>query len=281
MPTFDTPTPVTATVDLAAGHVLITATDRTDTVVEVRASRADAESDVRAAEQTRVEYLDGQLLVRAPRPRGLGMFGRAGSVDVTIALPTGATLRGTASAGTFHGTGQLGSCRIRTGCGDIQLEWTADLELDTAAGDVLVDRVGGVARVNTGSGKVRLGAVDGDAVIKNSNGDNLLGSVDGELRVSSANGDIVVDRAGGTVTATTANGDVRIGEVSTGAVSARTGRGGIDIGVRDGTTARLDLRTGHGNVANHLEACDPPEQPAATVQLTAHTTFGDIVVRRR
>ena len=60
MPTFDTPEPISAVVDLVVGDVRITASDRDDTAVEIRPSDESHEPDVRAAEQTRVEYSAGQ-----------------------------------------------------------------------------------------------------------------------------------------------------------------------------------------------------------------------------
>ncbi|NEB70437.1 hypothetical protein G3I39_25755, partial [Streptomyces fulvissimus] len=42
---------------------------------------------VRAAEQTEVSHLSGLLTVRTPKQRAL--FGRTGSVDVTVELPAG------------------------------------------------------------------------------------------------------------------------------------------------------------------------------------------------
>ena len=88
MPTFDTPEPVSAVLELVVGDVRITASDRDDTAVEIRPSDESHEPDVRAAEQTRVEYSAGQLLVKAPRQRSLSLFGKPGSIDVTIGLPT-------------------------------------------------------------------------------------------------------------------------------------------------------------------------------------------------
>lgn len=280
MPTFDTPTPISATVDLVVGDVQLTATDRTDTHVEVRPSNAATEADVRAAEQTRVEYADGRLVVRSPRQRGFGLFGKPGSVDVTIGLPTGSHLHGDASVAAFRGSGRLGSCRVRIATGDIQLEQTADVDLDTSAGGVRVGQVAGAARISTGSGRIQVQQVDGDAVVKNSNGDSWLGTVTGEVRVKAANGETTVDRAHGPVTATAANGDIRIGEVSAGTVSVRTAAGGLDIGVRSGTAALLDLHTQLGRVDNHLEAYEPPGEPEGAVRVTARTSFGDIVIRR-
>ena len=69
MPTFDTPEPISATIDVAVGDVRISAGDRTDTVVDVRPSDASNDDDVKAAELTRVEYANGQLLVKAPKLR--------------------------------------------------------------------------------------------------------------------------------------------------------------------------------------------------------------------
>ena len=46
MPTFETPQPITATIDVAVGDVRISAVDRGATVVEVRPSDASNEEDV-------------------------------------------------------------------------------------------------------------------------------------------------------------------------------------------------------------------------------------------
>ena len=62
MPTFETPEPITATIDVAVGDVRISAGDRGDTVVDVRPSDPSNDEDVKAAEQTRVECASGQLL---------------------------------------------------------------------------------------------------------------------------------------------------------------------------------------------------------------------------
>ena len=67
MPIFETPQPISVTVELSAGDLRITATDRSDTVVEVRPSNAEDASDVKAAEQTRVDYADDKLTVIGPK----------------------------------------------------------------------------------------------------------------------------------------------------------------------------------------------------------------------
>lgn len=280
MPSFSTPEPIAATIELVVGDARITASDRDDTVVDVRPSDGSHEPDVRAAEQTRVEYTAGRLLVRAPKQRGLGLFGKVGSVEVRIELPAGSQLEGDASVAAFRCVGRLGECRVKTSAGDIQLGDTGRLELNTGAGTIVVGRVVGNADVRTGSGKLRLREIGGSAVVKNSNGDCWVGEISGDLRVNAANGGISVDHAHADVTAATANGDIRIGEVARGSASLRTAFGQIEIGIRTGTAARLDVHTSFGRVHNDLDAAGPPDSSDDTIDVRAHTSYGDIVIRR-
>lgn len=280
MPTFPTPAPITATVSLVVADARIAATDRDDTIVAVRPSDATHEPDVRAAEQTRVEYADGRLLVKTPRPRGLGRFGRTGSVDVTIELPAGSQLEADVAVGAFRCVGRLGECRVKTSAGDIQIEESGVLHANSGAGSIDVGRVAGNAEASTGSGKIRVRQIEGSAVIKNSNGDCWVGEVGGNLRLSTANGDLSVDRAGAAVTAATASGDVRLGEVVRGSHSLKTAYGQVDIGIRTGTAARLDVHTSFGRVRNDLDAAGPPQSTDETADVQAHTGYGDIVIRR-
>ncbi|MFF1796288.1 hypothetical protein ACFVXQ_19055, partial [Kitasatospora sp. NPDC058263] len=78
MPSFDTPGPISATIEFDIASVRIAAGKRTDTVVEVRPADPAVEADVKAAEQTRISYAGGALVVKGPKKRSL--FGRAGSV---------------------------------------------------------------------------------------------------------------------------------------------------------------------------------------------------------
>jgi DUF4097 and DUF4098 domain-containing protein YvlB len=280
MPTFSTPAPISATIELVVGDARITASDRDDTVVDVRPSDDSREPDVRAAEQTRIEYDAGRLLVKTPKQRGLGLFGKAGSVDVTIALPTGSQLECDASVSTLRVVGRVGACRVKTSAGDIQLGETGPLDVHTGAGGVVVEHVSGNADVSTGSGKIRLGGIDGSAVVKNSNGDNWIGAVAGSLRVKTANGDISVDDARADLTAATANGDIRIGQVVQGAASLETACGRIEIGIRPGTAARLDAHTSFGKVHNRMNSVGSPESTDEKIDVRARTSFGDIVIHR-
>jgi DUF4097 and DUF4098 domain-containing protein YvlB len=278
MPTFDTPEPITATVELTLGDVRITAAERTDTVVVVEPSDASNDEDRKAAETTRVEYANGQLLVKAPRnwhPRRTG-----GSISVTIELPAGSAVHGTAGMADIHSDGPLGECQIKTGLGHVRLDRTQALTIKSGTGDISVDHVAGHADVKVGSGDVRVRELDSTAVIKNSNGDTWVGVAGGDLRISAANGKIAVDLAQATVGAKSANGDVRLGEVVRGSVVLETHLGDLEVGIREGTAAWLDVRATAGKVHNALDAADGPEPSAETVEVRARTTVGDVVIRR-
>jgi hypothetical protein len=281
MTTFETPEPILVTVELAVGDIHIEASDRIDTVVEVRPSDSMKKSDVAAARQTRVEYAGGRLLIKAPKSwRQYSPFGGSESIDVQIELPSGSQLRGDAAVATLHSTGRLGDCNFKTSAGDIHIGDAGSVQLKTSVGDITVDQAVGDAEVTTSSGAVRIDSIEGAAVVKNSNGDTWIGDVTGDLRASSANGNIVVDQAHAAVVAKTANGDVRLDEVARGAILVETARGRVEIGVVDGVAAWLDLKTGFGRVKNGLNDAPQPEAGEDTVEVRARTAFGDITISR-
>jgi hypothetical protein len=280
MPTFETLEPISVTIDLVVGDLRITASDRGETIVSVSPSDTSNDSDVKAAEQTRVEYSQGRLLVKAPRSwKQFTPFGGRDSIDVAIELPSGSRVEGQAAIADFQSNGRLGECRFTTGVGNIRLDETGPLHLSTSAGSVTVDRVMGRGEVN-GSGQVGIREIDGSAVIKNLNGVTWVGEVTGDLRCNAANGDITVDRALGAVAAKTANGAIRIGEVVRGSIELGTSYGELEVGIREGTAAMLDVRSQFGSVRNSLTASDGPQPSEETVELRARTSFGDIVIRR-
>jgi DUF4097 and DUF4098 domain-containing protein YvlB len=280
MPTFNTPEPISVTVNLVVGDLRIVASDRSDTVVVVSPNDTTKESDVKTAEQTRVEFSQGRLLIKAPKSwKQFSPFGGREAIDVAIELPAGSRVDAEAAVGDISCDGRLGECRFTTSVGNIRLDETGPLRLNTSAGSVTVDRVAGRAEI-TGSGQVRIGEIDGPAVIKNLNGVTWVGEAKGDLRCNAANGDITIDRAVGAVDAKTANGAVRIREVVRGSIDLRTAYGQLEVGVREGTAALLDVRSQFGNVRNLLTASEGPQPSDQRVEVRARTSFGDIVIRR-
>jgi DUF4097 and DUF4098 domain-containing protein YvlB len=280
MSTFDTPEPITATIDLGLGDLRITAGDRGDTVVDVRPSNPSNDEDVKAAEQTRVEYAGGQLLVKAPKLRQWVSRSGGGSIDVTIELPAGSSVHGALASSDCQTEGRLGDCRIKTGLGRIRLDEAGTLNVKSGAGDISVEGATGHAEVTAGTGDIRLRELGASAVIKNSNGDTWIGTASSDLRVKAANGSITVDVAQANVVAKSANGDVRLGDVVRGSIVLETALGDLEVGIREGTAAWLDVNATAGKVYNSLDAAAAPEPSTETVEVRARTSVGTITIRR-
>ena len=281
MQSFETPDPISVSVDLGVGDVQISATERSDTMVDVRPTDPDDKRDIAAAEQTTVEYANRRLLVRTPKKwRHWTLRGGGESVDLRIDLPAGSALHIETGVASIRCGGPLGECHLKTGVGDIEADEVGSAEIKSGAGDITLDRVEGAAEVTSGSGSIGIAAVGGRAVVRNGNGDTWIGEVGGEARVNAANGRISIDRASAGVVAKTANGPVRLGEVDRGAIVAQSAFGPIEVGVRDGVAVWLDLDTKYGNVQNDLDAAERPGPTDDVVEIHAHTSMGDITVRR-
>lgn len=282
MKKFDTPQPTPVTVEIAVGSVHLIASDRADTVVTVNPSDRTRRDDVEAAGKTTVDLINGGILVKGPKSRGrLNLIGpgKAGSVDVTVELPSGSDFRGDAGMGDFRADGRLGDTHIRSGVGDVRLDHTAGADVVSGAGRLSLNQAHGRVRVIT-AGEMSLGAVDGDLELKNNVGETWVGQVTGSARVKSAAGDITVDHAYGSITAKTATGDIEFGEVVSGSIVLETAAGGLDIGVREGVAAWLDAKTSFGRVVNTIGEATSPDGAEGTVEIRARTAFGDISIHR-
>ncbi|NEC33399.1 DUF4097 family beta strand repeat-containing protein [Streptomyces rubrogriseus] len=277
MPSFDTPRPIAVNAHVGAGSIRFTASDRSDTVVEVRPGDPGRDKDVRAAEQTEISYASGVLTISTKERR---FIGPTGAVEVTVELPAGSRVDTVGSWTQVLGEGRLGEVRVKTPGGDVRLDTTGPLELNASHGSVTVDRVEGSAEITTSSGSVRVGVIDGPAVLRNSHGSTTVGAALGDLRVKNANGDINVAHAEASLTATTAHGTLRVDEVVRGEIRLETSYGAIEVGVREGTAAWLDVQSSGGLVRNTLTASDSPAGSEETVKVHARTRYGNIDVRR-
>lgn len=285
MPKFQTPHPITATLDIAAGDVRITAGDRGETIVTVEPRNPASAADVSAAENAVIDFADGQLVVKTSKDWKrhlpfLGPFGGGPTVEVSLVLPSGSRIEGRTGLGAFHCSGRLGACRLDTGAGGIVVDMMEAAVLKTGFGDISADLIDGQLRAATANGDLAISTVRGNAELSTSNGTIRIGAVGGDLQARTASGRIAVDVAQGSVRAKTANGSVTIGSVARGTVEIDTAAGEIGVGVREGTAAWLDLDTPNGNVRNALDTVGGPQMEDDRVEIRARTSFGDIMIRR-
>src|SRR5262245_38855668 len=190
MPKYETPEPISVTLDLSVGTVRIAASDRSDTVVEVRPSNEADESDVEAAAHVRVDYTGGMLRITGQK-RLFDFSRKTRSVEVSIELPSGSKVSGDLQVGDFRCVGRLGESRFKSSVGNVSVDQTGALRLYTSTGHLTADVIAGNAEIS-GAGKIQLGEVEGTAVVKNSNGDTAIEAVTGDVRVRAANGDISI-----------------------------------------------------------------------------------------
>ena len=156
MPTFSTPEPISASVELVSGSVHVSATDRDDTVVNVRPRDPDRASDVRIAESARVDFRNGTLAVSAGR-RFISL-GRGGAVIVDIELPSRSRLAVSSASADVHAKGDLGDFRFATSSGDAVVgAIVGNIKADSASGGITVESLTGAAVISTASGDVAVG----------------------------------------------------------------------------------------------------------------------------
>ena len=262
MPTFDSPTPIHARIELSGGSVRVRASARADTVVEVRPSHGGSGADAQLAEQTRIEFADGRLTVSVPRRPRLLFFGGMPSVDIDVLLPEDSRVEVTSSAGDVDCEGRLGDVRIDTRYGDIRIDRSTAARIHTSAGEISISDAEGPAEASTSYGEIRVGRASGD------------------LRLDSACGDITVDCALASVGARTKYGQVRVHEAVQGSLDLETAYGTVEAGIREGTAAWLDVASASGRVRNLLTESDGPAESEESLRVRARTAHGNIVIRR-
>ena len=261
MPTFPTPDPITASVELVTGSVHIVATDRDDTVVGVRPRDPNRASDVRIAEQARIDFRNGTLTVSAGRR--FVSLGRGGAVNIDIELPSRSRLQASTASAEVRADGEFAGFRF-----------------SSASGDLVVGSVAGNIKADTASGGITAEAVRGAAAIATASGDATIGELAGDVKFRAASGSLSVRHLQGTVNAQTSSGDITVAAAVCGAVSVQTSSGEVEIGVAEGTAARLDVRTGSGELRNALRPSDGPAEGDETLKVHVRTGSGDVGVQR-
>jgi DUF4097 and DUF4098 domain-containing protein YvlB len=213
---FQTPSPITVVLAIPAGRVQFTATDRAETTVRVVPVNAAKSRDVKAAQQTTVEYREGVLRVESTAPWNQ-ILGSSGSVEVTVELPAGSRVETKSAAVEVRGVGRLGDVAVEGAYRHIKIDEAASLRLTAIDGDVEVGRLDGPAQISTARGSIRIAeAVRGSVVLQTQFGDISVGAAAG---VSAA-------------------------------LDAGTGYGRVSNALRNDGVTQLDIRatTSHGDI---------------------------------
>ncbi|MGW1767284.1 DUF4097 family beta strand repeat-containing protein [Streptomyces sp. NPDC002073] len=173
---FVTPAPVSAVLDIPAGRIRFIAADRDTTTVEVLPANASKSRDVKAAEETTVDYADGVLRIAAA-PAKNRILGNSGSVEVTVQLPAGSRVEGKAAAAELRGVGRLGDVAFEGANDSVKIDEAASLRLTVLAGDVQVGRLNGPAEIGVQKGDITISeAVTGTVTLTTQAGSITIGT---------------------------------------------------------------------------------------------------------
>jgi DUF4097 and DUF4098 domain-containing protein YvlB len=165
MPTYNTPQPISAVLNIPAGRIELVAADRADTTVEVLPVDPTKSRDVKAAERTTVEFADGVLRIAVVTKNEY--FGPSGAVAVTVQLPAGSQAEVKAASAELRATGRFGDVVIESAQGPIDLEDVGSVRIKSSASDVSVGRLNGPADIRTSKGDIRIAeAVRGTVVLR-------------------------------------------------------------------------------------------------------------------
>lgn len=218
MQKFDTTAAVSAVLEIPAGRIQVIAADRADATVEVRPSNASKGRDVKAAEQTKVEFADGVLRITAPAEKKQ-ILGPSGSIEVTVQVPTGSSVEAKASAAEFRGVGRFGDVACEGAYGGVKIDEAANVRLTAHAGDITVGRLTGSAEISTQKGDINIAeATAGTLVLRTLMGNVTVDAAPGVSasldagtsygRISNALKNTEGAAAGLTIRATTDHGDI-------------------------------------------------------------------------
>jgi hypothetical protein len=275
MPTFDTPGPIAATVVVAGAQVRVTASDRTDTVVLVEPIDQASQSDVRVASKTKVDFAGGQLSVKTTVSGD-----KNGSVVITIGLPAGSGLVAYLAHSTVHADGPFGECELHMASGRVQLDRISALQANIAAGEVTIGHIAGRASIEGAAFAMRISEAKDTVKLSSSGGQAWIGHALADLDLSSGHGGFDIDRADGGVTARTGDGAVRIGWLTRGPAELLNRSGNLEVGISEGTAARVDATSKRGLVRNSVPPQQNPETADDKVTVRARTRYGDIIIQR-
>jgi Putative adhesin len=275
MPTFTTPGPIAATVEVGGAQVRVNASNRTDTVVRVKPVNEGSRSDVKVAEKTTVDFTGGQLSIKTTVSGS-----KNGSVAITVDLPTGSSLAAYLAHSDVQAEGSFGECELHMASGRVQLDRVNALRASVASGEVAVGHIVRRADIDGGAFAMRIGEVEGPVRLSNSGGRAQIGHAGADLDLSSAGCDFDIDRADGSVTATTSSGAIRIGRMTRGQAKLMNGSGNIEVGIGEGTAAAIDVNSERGSVRDTVSSETHPDPSGTQVSVHARTRHGDIVIHR-
>jgi DUF4097 and DUF4098 domain-containing protein YvlB len=180
----------------------------------------------------------------------------------------------TAPAGDIVVGRVSGFAKIRSRAGQITLREAAKgASLSASGGDVKVESVGGDLDARTLGGNVTVGSVVGAAKVETMGGDITVRSVGGALQARTAGGDIVVRKASGSVNAETLGGTIvcEVGGKGGSPVELVSGGGDVTLTLPAGARVDVEIQVNGADSERQIRS----DFPEVTVVRRAATLRGE------
>lgn len=179
-------------------------------------------------------------------------------------------------------TGVPPEVRVKVGSGDVSAAIEiADLQIDSASGEIRFDRVSGDVAARSASGDLKIGSIDGFLKASLASGDLQVGVAKGGADLKTASGDIRIKIAEGGIKAKSASGDVIIEHLRGGDFDAKMLSGDVLVGLPAGRVFDVSLDAVSGKVSTEFPVGpgDEDADEGSVSVISIKTMSGDIALR--
>ncbi len=255
--TFPVTGPITLAVRMGHGSLTVAARD------DLPEATVTLSGDPDLLDKVVVELRGDALAVVTPRQGGLadligGWRRDRDAVHVVVEVPTGTVARLATATADITVTGRIGAADISTG--------HATIDVAAVAGDL---------RLRYGNGDTRVGDVTGSVQLKAGRVDAQFGEIGGSLACGFGSGSLAARQVRGDLHARAGSGSTSV-DAAYGNIDLATGSGSLTVGIPDGVSVRLDVRTGAGALHSDLPVEQAPRDGARKITLRAQTGKGDV-----
>jgi hypothetical protein len=170
----------------------------------------------------------------------------------------------------------------------IELPAGAQIEANSASGDIVISGFTGPVRASSASGQITLTDLSGAVTVRSVSGDLRLTNLSGETRLGTTSGDVQASNLLRLREATSVSGDLRLSGLMRDSARVQTVSGDVGLTFASGSAARLEVNSLSGDIrTNGARLSDTrSERRSLTTTLgaggelvTINTTSGDVTVR--
>ncbi len=290
---FDTPQPLSLDIGDSHGPVTVELTDTAVTHVEVRHAPDANSPDWRGGLAGLLNWVTeqfGEAGVRTGRDADRGRERepateavRRTRVELTgnrlvVRTPNTAPLRNIPLAGRVQAPAHS-ELSVQAGSGDVTVTGTAvRAQVQSGGGAVSVAESTERATVRTGSGQLHLGRMAGGVHARSGSGDVEITGLFDASSVVTGSADVWLGEVGADVLVRSGSGDLSITDAASGEVELITGSGEIQVGLRRGRSAEVDLTSSAGSARSDLDVRDTPLEENPNLHVYGRTGTGDAVL---